>query len=310
MSYPGKGRADYYDEGGYNALCYECGRKRKASDLVKHWQGYYVCPEHWEARHPQDFVRGIKDIETPPWVQDAGYTLSTGVLGSVGGSLTGGGGNVPGTSIVNSGIIDVPMVVVDIPWNPAGSTITDFVLTDYVVPPATAGTVIVNIPDGTTINGSFTLGPTSVWPHGTTFIIHNHGIVKVIPTMPAGPGVTVNVVVSGVPLGVPVTNPTYTIQWQNGNFPPPVLVFDIQPTDAGANSSISPPIQVAVVGNLSVAITNVVFNIMLTIGINPGSPPGVLSGTLVQTTVNGVATFNDIQIDQPGNGYILIASVV
>lgn len=59
----------YYEEGGWNTVCYECGRKRKASQLKRHWQGYYVCPEHWEARQPQDFVRAQADIQTPPWVQ-------------------------------------------------------------------------------------------------------------------------------------------------------------------------------------------------------------------------------------------------
>lgn len=41
----------------------------KASMLRKHWQGFYVCPEHWEERQPQDFARGIKEHPTPPWVQ-------------------------------------------------------------------------------------------------------------------------------------------------------------------------------------------------------------------------------------------------
>jgi len=65
----GKGRADFLSLGDWNTVCYECGRKRKASTLRRHWQGYYVCPEHWEPRHPQDFVRGIQDIQTPPWTQ-------------------------------------------------------------------------------------------------------------------------------------------------------------------------------------------------------------------------------------------------
>lgn len=63
------GRADYYVPDDWNAVCYECGRKRKASQLKRHWQGYWVCPEHWEARHPQDFVRGVPERATPPWVQ-------------------------------------------------------------------------------------------------------------------------------------------------------------------------------------------------------------------------------------------------
>ena len=63
------GRADYLDLGNWNAVCFECGRKRKASMLMKHWQGYYVCPEHWEPRQAQDFVRAITEKPAPPWSQ-------------------------------------------------------------------------------------------------------------------------------------------------------------------------------------------------------------------------------------------------
>jgi hypothetical protein len=69
MSGPMKGRADFWQEGDWNAVCYECGRKRKASEMKKHWQGYYVCPEHWEMRQPQDFVRGVPDRQTVDWAQ-------------------------------------------------------------------------------------------------------------------------------------------------------------------------------------------------------------------------------------------------
>ena len=63
------GRADFWSNGDWNAVCYECGRKRKASTLLRNWQGYFVCPEHWEARQPQDFVRGVPDVQTVPWSQ-------------------------------------------------------------------------------------------------------------------------------------------------------------------------------------------------------------------------------------------------
>jgi len=64
-----RGRADYLALGDWNAVCYQCGRKRKASQLKRYWQGYYVCPEHWEIRQPQDFVRAVPDVQTPPWTQ-------------------------------------------------------------------------------------------------------------------------------------------------------------------------------------------------------------------------------------------------
>ncbi len=64
-----RGRADYLELGDWNVVCYDCGRKRKASTMVRQWQGFYVCPEHWTPRQPQDFARGVPDNQTPPWSQ-------------------------------------------------------------------------------------------------------------------------------------------------------------------------------------------------------------------------------------------------
>ena len=63
------GRADYLALGDWNTVCYQCGRKRKASTLLRHWQGYFVCKEHWEPRQTQDFVRNVPDNQTAPWAQ-------------------------------------------------------------------------------------------------------------------------------------------------------------------------------------------------------------------------------------------------
>jgi hypothetical protein len=69
MANPLKGRADHLVVGDWNAVCSMCGRKRKATELVQNWQGMWRCPECNEPRQPQDFVRGIADIITPPFVQ-------------------------------------------------------------------------------------------------------------------------------------------------------------------------------------------------------------------------------------------------
>lgn len=60
---------DYYADGDWNAVCYFCGFRFKASELIRHWQGFYVCRRDFEVRQPQDFVRAIPDVQTPPWVQ-------------------------------------------------------------------------------------------------------------------------------------------------------------------------------------------------------------------------------------------------
>lgn len=64
-----KGPNDRFILGDWNAVCYECGFKKKASQMLRHWQGYYVCDQCFEPRHPQDFVRGVPDTQTPPWTQ-------------------------------------------------------------------------------------------------------------------------------------------------------------------------------------------------------------------------------------------------
>ena len=63
-----------YHDGDWLAVCYQCGMPKLASTMRRHWQGYWVCPEHWELRHPQDFVRGVEDIIQPPWVQPVADT--------------------------------------------------------------------------------------------------------------------------------------------------------------------------------------------------------------------------------------------
>jgi len=47
--------------GNWNALCDSCGRKFKAFDLKKRWDGLMVCAEDYELRHEQDFLRVQKE---------------------------------------------------------------------------------------------------------------------------------------------------------------------------------------------------------------------------------------------------------
>lgn len=78
MATPPKGHADYLALGDWNAACVVCGRKYKASEMVKlpagvgpPWGGgaQYVCRRDWRPRQPQDFVRGIPEKMAAPWIQ-------------------------------------------------------------------------------------------------------------------------------------------------------------------------------------------------------------------------------------------------
>ena len=58
-----------YDSGDWNAICDSCGKKLKASLLLKRWDGLMVCKSDWEPRQPQDFVRAKADLQAPKWTR-------------------------------------------------------------------------------------------------------------------------------------------------------------------------------------------------------------------------------------------------
>ena len=41
--------------------CDRCGFEYRASEMKKQWDGLVVCPQDYEPRHPQDFVRAVAD---------------------------------------------------------------------------------------------------------------------------------------------------------------------------------------------------------------------------------------------------------
>jgi hypothetical protein len=104
MGTPGKGRADYWKPGSWNADCSMCGRKRKADEMVRNWQGLYRCPEHDEPRQPQDYARGLPDDMTVPWAQQPAVQLT--FLCSVNTRSAIPGFALPGCSIPGNSIFD------------------------------------------------------------------------------------------------------------------------------------------------------------------------------------------------------------
>src|SRR5213594_3787901 len=84
------------------------------------------------------------------------------------------------------------------------------------------------------------------------------------------------------------------------------LAFTVQPSTTMPLMSIQPAVQVTATDGAGHPVPSFNGPVTIAIGTNGGLVmPGTLSGTKTVTAVNGVATFNDLSIDQPGNGYTL-----
>jgi hypothetical protein len=56
-----KGRANFYRPGSNNVICDRTGFKMKVEDCSFEWNGLFVRKDSWEARQPQDLLRGLPD---------------------------------------------------------------------------------------------------------------------------------------------------------------------------------------------------------------------------------------------------------
>jgi hypothetical protein len=52
--------------GDYNVVCDSCGRKFKASTMRKRWDGFLVCKDDFEVKHPQLSLKVHGDKQTVP----------------------------------------------------------------------------------------------------------------------------------------------------------------------------------------------------------------------------------------------------
>lgn len=57
----------YQVKGQWNVICPVCGFKKKSGEMLKRWDGVYVCKEDWEIRHPQDFLRVEAEDTSVPY---------------------------------------------------------------------------------------------------------------------------------------------------------------------------------------------------------------------------------------------------
>ena len=58
---------NYYTSGQWNLICDVCGKKIKSGKSRHRWDGFVVCEDDYEQRHPQDFIRSRQDKITIPF---------------------------------------------------------------------------------------------------------------------------------------------------------------------------------------------------------------------------------------------------
>jgi hypothetical protein len=116
----------------------------------------------------------------------------------------------------------------------------------------------------------------------------------------AGAGYTLTATASGV---TGTTSATFNIAPAAAT----QLVFTVQPSNTGANASITPPVQVTAEDGFGNVDTTYGANITMAMGTNAGGAGSVLSGTKVVAASHGVATFSDLNINNTGVGYTITA---
>lgn len=60
-------KKNHFISGEWNVTCDICSKKIKAHEAKMRWDGFIVCPEDNEMRHPQDFVKAKTDKITVPF---------------------------------------------------------------------------------------------------------------------------------------------------------------------------------------------------------------------------------------------------
>ncbi len=87
---------------------------------------------------------------------------------------------------------------------------------------------------------------------------------------------------------------------------PADMRFGQQPSTAAINAVLAPAVTVRIVDAFGNTVTTANDTVTLALSANPGS--GTLNGTTSRAAVSGIATFNNLSVDKPGNGYTLAPS--
>ncbi len=113
---------------------------------------------------------------------------------------------------------------------------------------------------------------------------------------------------------IPIAGKTFTDSGSTACHPPPgsqppvatALGFVVQPSNAVANTAITPAVQVEIRDQFGARVTGATNSVTVALGTNPAG--GTLAGPTTVAAVNGVATFSGLSVDNVGNGYTLAAT--
>ena len=86
------------------------------------------------------------------------------------------------------------------------------------------------------------------------------------------------------------------------------LAVSVQPSNVTVLEAISPPVRVEIRNNAGQVVTSSTAPVTMSITPNTGTAGASLSGQIIVNAENGVATFNNLRINQPGTGYQLTAT--
>jgi hypothetical protein len=82
----------------------------------------------------------------------------------------------------------------------------------------------------------------------------------------------------------------------------------VQPSDVTVLEAISPPVRVEIRNNAGQIVANSTLPVTMSLTPNTGTAGASLSGQVIVNAESGIATFNNLRINQAGTGYTLTAS--
>jgi alpha-tubulin suppressor-like RCC1 family protein len=167
--------------------------------------------------------------------------------------------------------------------------------------------VTIQDADGRTVTGATTSVTLSIGPNSPAGTLAGTVTVAAVDGVAVFPNISIDKAGSGYTLSATAPNLAGATSSIFAVIPgaPVKLGFTVQPATALANT-IFPAISVAVQDAGGNTVTGAAPNVALAIGTNPGNAS--LSGATVVPAVNGVATFSNVSVTAPGNGYTLVAS--